>query len=355
MGSCPENTFRVFDRTDYYTIHGPNAESIAKSFFGTTSAIKYIGSDSSQKIASIAISQSRYESLLRHILIENKYRLELYKKTSNKKSSNEWELDFKASPGCLGPLEDIIYSTNVSIDSRGVCAVQYSIDFKIGIAFVDSITNEMSFCEFEDNNYLSLLESLLVQISPKECLIPIKDKTESEVSKKLSKLLDSNRILVTEVKKNCFNSSNLDSDLKKLVVKKVDKEITLNSESIVISFDINLNYSSKAMLEKKRLSRESLSAVLDYLNLIGDNSNFESFSFTEINLTKCVKLDATAVQSLDLFPNNINDCNTKTNGTLFQVLNKCRTLSGQRLLAQMIRQPLTDINKIGINFLNSIN
>ena len=106
------------------------------------------------------------------------------------------------------------------------------------------------------------------------------------------------------------------------------------------------------MLEKKELAKEALSATLDYLNLIGDNSNFQSFDLSEINLKQFVKLDATAVHSLDLFPHNINAANSvmRANRTLFQVLNKCRTLSGQRLLAQMIRQPLTDVNKIGITF-----
>ena len=230
LGSCPPKTFRLFDRTDYYTLHGANAEDIAQTFFGTTSAIKYIGSESN-KIASIAISQARYEALLRHILIENKYRLELYKKSTKKKASNDWQLDVKASPGCLGPLEDIIYSTNASVDSRGVCAVQLTNDMKIGLAFIDSIANEMSFCAFEDNNYLSHLESLLVQISPKELLIPIKDKQESEVTKRLLKVVENNRFLVTEVKKSTFNDSNLDSDLTKLVLKKNNKEIEINSKS----------------------------------------------------------------------------------------------------------------------------
>ena len=105
------------------------------------------------------------------------------------------------------------------------------------------------------------------------------------------------------------------------------------------------------MLEKKRLAREALSAALDYLNLIADTSNIESFSLTEIDLKQFVKLDATAVHSLDLFPNACNDfISNRANRTLFQVLNKCRTLSGQRLLAQMIRQPLTDLKLIGIIF-----
>jgi DNA mismatch repair protein MSH2 len=102
------------------------------------------------------------------------------------------------------------------------------------------------------------------------------------------------------------------------------------------------------MLEKKSNAKEALSATLDYLNLIGDDSNYESFELNEINLKQFVKLDATAVHSLDLFPNTSNESiSLRTNKTLFQVLNKCRTLSGQRLLAQFIRQPLTNVQEIG--------
>ncbi len=227
LGLCPHSTYRVFNRGDYYTLHGQNAEFVAKSFLCTTSAIKYIGYDA-HKIPSIAISQARYEPLLRHLLIQNRFRVEIYKKCLKKKNLNEWELDIKASPGSLGPLEDIIYSTNASIDSRGIVAIQLSSNCFIGIAFVDAIVGKMSFCEFEDNLYLSHLESLLVQISPKECLISLSEKQETDLSKKLKKILELNRILITEVKKSSFNFANLESDLKKLLNKKDNKEISLN-------------------------------------------------------------------------------------------------------------------------------
>ncbi|XP_054163870.1 DNA mismatch repair protein Msh2-like [Oppia nitens] len=326
LGECPTKTYRLFDRGDYYTLHGPNAESIAKSFLCTSSAIKYIGSDS-MKIPSIAISMARYESLLKHILIERKERLEFYKKSTKKFSANDWQLDFKASAGCLGRLEDIIYSTNASIDSRGVCGIQLTNNLKVGVSLVDTIANEISFCEFEDNDYLSHLESLLVQISPKETIICTNDK-QQPILKKLISILESNKILVTEVKKSTFNSSNLESDLDKLIVKTDDNnELSFNS-----------------ILDKNLLAKESLSATFDYLNLLGDNSNFDSFHVKQMNLSQFVKLDATALNSLDLFCNDSN--NIRSNRTLFQVLNYCRTFSGQRLLAQFIRQPLTDINKI---------
>lgn len=56
----------------------------------------------------------------------------------------------------------------------------------VGVALVDTVEHSFALCEFSDDDYFSNLEALVVQLGPKECIIPSESNLEFENVKKVN-------------------------------------------------------------------------------------------------------------------------------------------------------------------------
>lgn len=91
----PATTVRFFNRGDYFTLHGADAIFAAKEVFRSAAVVKFIGADNN-RIESLALSKSNFESFVRDLLLVKQYRVEVYvTQGSGTKNSNDWMLEYK--------------------------------------------------------------------------------------------------------------------------------------------------------------------------------------------------------------------------------------------------------------------
>jgi len=89
----------------------------------------------------------------------------------------------------------------------------------------------------------------------------------------------------------------------------------------------------------------STSALISYLSLMTDDTNFGQYSLRHHDLSQYMKLDASALRALNLMPDPLQDRGAK-NMSLFGLLNRCKTAQGVRLLGAWLKQPLVNLHQI---------
>ncbi|ODV76714.1 DNA mismatch repair protein [Suhomyces tanzawaensis NRRL Y-17324] len=342
------STIRIIDHNnkDYFTVLDQDADLIADSIYKTQSVIKY---NNSNKNRYVTISPQVFtNNVLRFCIIERHLKVEVY-------SNKTFELICVGTPGNLESLANE-YGVNLEgmfqdCSNPIVGAIKFQqagAAKKIGVCFVDNSDSRIHMSEFDDNDLFSNLESLILQVGVKEIVLPSNyqpGQTDNEVTKLYQVLDKIGGIVVSTVKSSFFSSKDIEQDLAKIVVSDTHKE---GEET-----NIELILASKGISSADHvLSLSCCNALINYLELLGSEVS-SSFTIDQYNLTSFMKLDSSTMKALNIFPASSapsaamsSYSTTSTVSSIFELLNKCKTTAGSRLLSQWLKQPLTNLTKI---------
>ncbi|GAB2293835.1 MutS-like protein [Dionaea muscipula] len=312
---------RFFDRRDYYTAHGDNAVFIAKTYYHTTTVLRQLGTGS-DALSSVSVSKNMFESITRDLLLERTdHTIELYEG-----SGSNWRLVKSGSPGNLGSFEDVLFANNEMQDTPVTVALLTSIrqnGCTVGLGFIDLTKKVIGLFEFIDDSHFTNVESALIGLGCKECLLPA-DIAKSKESRALHDALSRCGVMVTERKKSEFKVRDLIQDLGKLVKGSIEPV-----HDLVSGFE---------------LAPAALASLLNYAELLSDNINYGIYALKHYSLDNYMRLDSAAMKALNVLESK-TDANK--NFSLFGLMNRtCTAGMGKRMLHMWLKQPLLDVNEI---------
>ncbi|PCH44977.1 DNA mismatch repair protein [Wolfiporia cocos MD-104 SS10] len=341
---------RLFFRIEGYTAHGPDALFVAAHYFHTNTVIKYLGPGGKNGLPSVYLTENQAKSFLRDALTAKQLKVEIWVPEDGQgKKATKFKLDKEASPGNLQAVEDLLFANADIMSAPIVMAIKITSSpvsaggsakaktKTIGIAYADTSTRELGVADFVDNDLYSNIETLIVQLSVKEALIPTGTQsgtTERDFElKKLKEVLDRCGVVVTERKPSEFMAKNIKDDMIRLLTPSSIPS-TSNVDATAVIPELSLPVAPSA-----------LSALVSYLSLLSDPTNHTAYTIRTHDLSQYMKLDASALRALNLTeaPGAIGG---SKNSTLFGLLNKCKTAQGSRLLGSWLKQPLVNIHEI---------
>ncbi|KAF7291906.1 DNA mismatch repair protein 2 [Mycena indigotica] len=342
-------TLRLFHRPvdDYYQCYGDDALYVATNVFRTQSVIKYLGrGGKGVGLPCVSLKATVALTTLREALTSKQLRVEIWTPESGQKKLVKFRLDKEASPGNLQAVEELLFGAGSDLLTPPVVmAIKLATSAAskttaLGVAFADPTLRELGVADFVDNDLFSNLESLIIQLSIKEAIIPTGTKTgttdrDLELNK-LKAVLDRCGVVVTEKKPSEFNPKNIADDLPKLLSVKA-----LEALGASTSADVAMVIPQLALPN----APASLAALITYLGLLSDPSNHGRCTLRTHDLDQYMKLDASALRALNLVEAPGVTRATR-NTTLLGLLNKCKTAQGTRLLGTWLKQPLTNLHEI---------
>jgi DNA mismatch repair protein MSH6 len=205
-----------------------------------------------------------------------------------------------------------------------------------GIAFVDTATAQFHLAEFVDDADMTRFETFIAQTRPGELLLE-----KGCISPKALRMLKNNTPPTTIWNYLKPDKEFLPAEKTRM---KIDGEAYFdkNAEDSIDTWPAALREA-----KEKELVFSALGALITYLSMLKierDLITCGNFSWYDpIRKASTLVLDGQSLINLEIFANTFDG---STDGTLFNMLNRCITPFGKRMLRQWVCHPLADVKKI---------
>lgn len=289
--------------------------------------LRNLGRSDTGGLPSVTMSVTVFRNFLREALFRLSKRVEIWVSVGGGKG--QWKLSKQASPGNLQDVEEELGSAGgMAMDSAPIIlAVKVSARAtearSVGVCFADASVRELGVSEFLDNDVYSNFESLVIQLGVKECLIQADGSKKDVELGKLRAIADSCGIAISERPAADFGTKDIEQDLTRLLRDERSAGTLPQTEL--------------------KLAMGAAAALIKYLGVMSDPTNFGQYQLYQHDLSQYMKLDASALRALNLMPGPRDG---SKNMSLYGLLNHCKTPVGSRLLAQWLKQPLMDLAEI---------
>jgi len=318
LGRQPDDMLRFFDRKEYYVLQGRDADTVAVEYFKSSACVKYWGSGESAQ-PYLSVNHKMGAQIIRKALLEQRRRVEIYKM----ERGTQWILDKRGSPGNLQAFDEdlgLAHDTSpvlVSVrlgntaGSKGYAGNQTLV----GVAFIDCSARTVRAAEFEDDEHLSTLESLVCQQGTRECLLPA-ELTGPE-RKKLEDLMELCEVPSSVGKKGTFTAKDAEQDLRRL----------LGSQEL----------HGRVFESAQGLALSAICAMIKYLDLLANVETHGQWSLDWVDSSQFMRLDSGAMRALSVEP---QPGESDKNASLLGIFSQCKTAMGARLVRKWLKQPL---------------
>lgn len=294
-------------------MYGDDATFVATNIFKSDVCVKTftLSTDNSQQMKYISVNRGQYEKVVRETIVLLRCSVELYSS-----EQGEWKMTKRGSPGNTVDFEQEI---GVS-DQAPILAIYIhpgDDDNRVTLCAWDAGNVRIVISEYIDTPSFSQTEQCIFGLCPTEYILV----NEGSVAPKAKKIA------------SMFTRMEVHNK----------QQLKPKSQWSDVIESVHLDYKDEAEKQNENI-KECLQIL--HSNAADEYSISEKYSIFNYGTHGNMLIDSCAVEALELFQLNYNYLEKSNNLTLYNVLNKCKTLPGEKLLRDWLSRPLCQIDHI---------